>query len=58
MKEKLFTVVGTSVWAALVSLSRVFLGRHFLGDILVGAAVGLLLGYLFALIYRRCTARY
>ena len=44
-------------WAFLVSLSRIFLGRHFLGDILVGAAVGLLLGSLFALLYRRLAAR-
>ena len=48
---------GIFLWAALVSLSRVFLGRHYLGDILVGAAVGLLLGYLFALLYRRCAER-
>ena len=41
------------IWASLVSLSRIFLGRHFLGDILVGAAVGLLLGWLFALVFRR-----
>ena len=45
------------IWAFLVSLSRVFLGRHFFGDILVGAAVGLLLGYLFALLYRRFAGR-
>lgn len=45
------------IWAGLVSLSRVFLGRHFFGDILVGAAVGLLLGYLFALLYRRFAGR-
>ena len=45
------------IWASLVSLSRIFLGRHFFGDILVGAAVGLLLGYLFALLYRRIAAR-
>ncbi len=41
------------IWASLVSLSRIFLGRHFLGDILVGAAVGMLLGWLFALVFRR-----
>ena len=41
------------IWAFLVSLSRIFLGRHFLGDILVGAAVGMLLGWLFALVSRR-----
>ena len=45
------------LWAFLVSLSRIFLGRHFLGDILVGAAVGLLLGWLFSLAYRRFALR-
>lgn len=45
------------IWAFLISLSRVFLGRHYFGDILVGAAVGLLLGYLFALVYRRIAGR-
>lgn len=45
------------IWAFLVSLSRIFLGRHFFGDILAGAAVGLLLGFLFALLYRRIAAR-
>ena len=44
------------IWAAMVSISRVFVGRHFLGDILVGTAVGLLVGYLFALLYRRITS--
>ena len=41
------------IWAFLVSLSRVFVGRHFLGDILVGTIVGLLVGYIFALLFRR-----
>jgi membrane-associated phospholipid phosphatase len=41
-----------------VSLSRIFLGRHFLGDILVGAAVGMLLGWLFALVFRRVADRF
>lgn len=33
-------------WAALVSISRVFVGKHFLGDVLVGTAVGLLFGWI------------
>lgn len=33
-------------WAALVSLSRVFVGKHFFGDVLVGTAAGLLTGWL------------
>ena len=45
------------IWAFLVSLSRIFLGRHYLGDILVGAGVGLLLGWLFALLFRRLAGR-
>jgi len=35
------------VWALLVGISRVFVGKHFLGDVLVGFAVGLLFGLLF-----------
>ena len=46
------------VWACLVSLSRVFMGRHFFGDILVGAAVGMQAGWLFALLYRRIADRF
>jgi len=34
------------VWAALVSYSRIYLGVHFPGDILVGAIIGVGAGYL------------
>ncbi|MBQ7071917.1 MAG: phosphatase PAP2 family protein [Bacteroidales bacterium] len=33
------------IWAALVSVSRMFVGKHYLGDVLVGTLVGLVLGY-------------
>lgn len=33
------------VWAALVALSRVFLSKHFLGDITVGAFAGIILAF-------------
>lgn len=33
-------------WALLVGMSRVFVGKHFLGDVLVGWLVGLALGLL------------
>ncbi len=33
-------------WASLVGISRVFAGKHFLGDVLVGTAAGLLIGFL------------
>lgn len=31
-------------WAALVALSRIMVARHFLGDVLVGSAIGIGLG--------------
>ena len=36
------------IWAALVSVSRVFVGKHYLGDVLVGILAGLVLGYVCA----------
>ena len=32
------------VWAALVSYSRIYMGVHFPGDVICGAAVGLSIG--------------
>ena len=32
--------------AALIAVSRVIVGMHFLTDIAVGAAIGVLIGYL------------
>lgn len=42
------------VWAALVSISRVFVGKHFLGDVLVGTSVGLLFGWIIGKIPYLC----
>lgn len=39
-------------WATLVALSRVFVGKHYLGDIIAGAAIGALAGYVFACLAR------
>ena len=36
------------IWAPLVAMSRVFVGKHYLGDVLVGALVGMAAGYAFA----------
>ena len=33
-------------WAFLVSASRIFVGKHFLGDVMVGICVGLLAGWI------------
>ncbi|MBO4340253.1 MAG: phosphatase PAP2 family protein [Bacteroidales bacterium] len=48
---------GVTVWAVLVCLSRVMLAAHYVGDILVGACFGLVMGaavaYLTRLIIKR-----
>ena len=41
---KVFSVCAL-LWAALVSLSRIIVGKHFFGDILVGSIVGVAIGY-------------
>ena len=53
-KRHSYTLLGIllTVWALLVSISRVFVGKHFLGDVLVGLLIGTLFGYIFAVIYR------
>ena len=45
-------------WAASVGISRVFVGKHFLGDVLAGFAAGLLIGLVFAGIIRRIFHKY
>lgn len=35
-------------WASLVAISRVFVGKHYFGDVLTGALVGAIAGYAFA----------
>lgn len=39
-------------WATMVALSRIFVGKHYLGDIIVGAIVGIAAGYCIASIGR------
>lgn len=43
---------GVFIWASLVSLSRIMMAAHFLGDVLVGVLFGLLIGCLVALLVR------
>lgn len=44
------TLIG---WAALISYSRVYLGVHYPGDVLVGALYGSAVGAVFAVLFRR-----
>ena len=45
-------------WASMVALSRIFVGKHYLGDILVGALVGVGAGFFFASIGRKIIRSY
>lgn len=40
------------IWAALISISRIFVGKHYLGDITVGAIIGCCWGAIIALCAR------
>ena len=48
---------GVFLWAGLVCLSRIMMAAHFLGDVLVGIAFGLLMGYLVGLAARWIIAK-
>lgn len=41
------------VWAAIVAYSRVYLGMHFPGDIIIGAIMGILLALFFGTLARK-----
>lgn len=41
------------LWAFLIGYSQVYVGKHFPGDILLGAVLGTLVGTLFAILFRR-----
>lgn len=40
------------VWASLVAYSRIYMGVHYPGDVIVGAAVGAIIGWLVFKAYR------
>lgn len=46
------------VWAALVSVSRIFVGKHYLGDVLVGTVIGITIGSLVAMAARQIIIKY
>lgn len=37
-----------ALWALLLGMSRVFVGKHYMGDVLTGFVVGLVFGYVIA----------
>lgn len=49
---------GILIWAVLVSISRIFVGKHYLGDITAGAVIGSFYGILFAMSARWLFSRF
>ncbi|WP_026464553.1 phosphatase PAP2 family protein [Adhaeribacter aquaticus] len=45
------------IWAVVVSYSRVYLGVHYPGDILGGALLGSMVGYLWASLFKKLIIR-
>ncbi len=39
-------------WASMVAASRIFVGKHYLGDVIVGTVVGLTAGYFIGMLAR------
>ena len=52
-KSKVSWVWVMFIWAIIFSYSRIYLGVHYPGDIIVGASVGMFGAWLLALLYNR-----
>lgn len=44
-------------WAVMVGLSRVFVAKHYLGDVLVGFAAGAAIGAFLICLFKACTSK-
>ena len=45
-------------WAFMVAVSRIFVGKHYLGDVLAGILIGSLAGWIFARLAGHIATRY
>jgi undecaprenyl-diphosphatase len=52
-KQSRWLAISLLVWAGIVSYSRIYLGVHYPGDVICGAAFGAGLGYLIRLTVKR-----
>lgn len=47
LRDRYQWIVWVFVWAAVVSYSRIYLGVHYPGDIIIGGIIGTLMGWIF-----------
>lgn len=45
-------------WASMVAISRIFVGKHYLGDVIVGTLVGLAVGFAFGFLAKWVCNKY
>ena len=45
------------IWAAMIGLSRIFAGKHYFGDVVVGSIMGFLIGWAIATLFQRLITR-
>ena len=59
-RQKNYSIYGILMfsWAMLVAISRIFVGKHYLGDVVVGICIGILAGLFFAWLARMIVKRY
>ena len=46
------------IWAALVAISRIFVGKHYTGDVIVGTIVGIAAGLFFGWLSHKAIVRF
>lgn len=49
---------GMFIWAFLVSASRIFVAKHYLGDVVAGICVGIFAGWVFGRLARKVIKRF
>ncbi len=57
LKKRWYTIF-IFCWAAAVAYSRIYVGKHFPGDVICGAMLGILVGYLVLMGYRYIIKKY
>lgn len=55
LRRKKFTIL-IFAWALLVGYSRIYVGKHFPGDVICGLVLGILLGCIGYFLYRKITS--